>query len=286
MPVGPRQSANDGRPPPASAPAGIPDEGQSGAQPGSETVTNSAKGSPTLIKNLADKAAPATENRAVENSAGAKPAAAVSEPGKGHPAIVKHVADKKAPAAEMSLLEGPKDTKPLAAIARAQPQTLGIVRVQAGEILSWLMIKIYGEYRNLTRRALEAANPDLKDPNNIVKGQAIEFPALAYTGPPAPDYLHWIRVGSVETVSEALGIIRRNEIAAAPLRMMPYWHSEQGLRFDIIFKAYFSSSDEADRYLADLPEGLRQKSEIITGWEKGAVFYAVLRPRIKRKGKQ
>jgi len=162
----------------------------------------------------------------------------------------------------------------VAVAARTRPQTLGMIRLQDDEILSWVMIKVYGEYRNLMRGVIAAKNPGVKDLDNIFSGQAIWFPAQALEGLHVPDYLKWIRVGSVETVSEAIDIIRRHSTSAAPLRMIPYWHPAQGLRFDIIFRKYFSSKEEAARYLAKLPEDVRLKSDIIPGWDKDTVFYA------------
>ncbi len=192
----------------------------------------------------------------------------------GEPAVARDPVNKEVPAAELPPVDVVAAAEPVVMAVRTRPQTLGMIRMQADETLSWVMIKVYGEYTHRGRRAIVAGNPGLEDLNNIFKGQAIAFPAQAHAGLHVPDYLEWIRVGSVETVSEALDMIRRHSTRAAPLRMIPYWHPAQGLRFDIIFWTYFSSKDEAARYLAKLPEEVRLKSDIIPGWEKDAVFYA------------
>ncbi len=219
--------------------------------------------------------APATDSAPVEVPAVPLPPPSVkpaTKPAEDVTTVAKAQGNKDATAIEM---EPAKDVAVIEKAAdRTLPETLGMIRMQADEILSWVMVKVYGEYTNLKRRTIAAGNPGLKDLDNIFKGQAIGFPAQVLAGLRVPDTLKWIRVGSVETVSEALDIIRRYSTRTAPLRMIPYWHPDQGLRFDIIYWTYFPSEAEAADYLAKLPEEVRRKSEIIAGWEKGAVFYA------------
>lgn len=158
--------------------------------------------------------------------------------------------------------------------ARTRPQSLGMIRMRDNETLSWVMIKVYGEYNNGRRRRVAAGNPAVRDLDNILAGQAIGFPAMPAQGLYIPDYLKWIRVGRLETVSAALDVIRRHSTRAAPLRIIPYWHSDQGLQFDVIFWKYFSSQNEAARFLTTLPADLQTRSEILAGWPEGVVFYA------------
>jgi len=158
--------------------------------------------------------------------------------------------------------------------ARTRPQSLGMIRMRDNETLSWVMIKVYGEYNNTRRREMAADNPDVRDLDNILSGQAIGFPARPAEGLYIPDYLMWIRVGRLETVSAALDVIRQHSTRAAPLRIIPHWHRDQGLQFDVIFWKYFSSQNEAARYLTTLPPGLQTRSEILNGWPEGIVFYA------------
>jgi len=162
----------------------------------------------------------------------------------------------------------------MARAARTRPQSLGMIRMRDNETLSWVMIKVYGEYNNTRRREMAADNPDVRDLDNILSGQAIGFPARPAEGLYIPDYLMWIRVGRLETVSAALDVIRQHSTRAAPLRIIPHWHRDQGLQFDVIFWKYFSSPNEAARYLTTLPPGLQTRSEILNGWPEGIVFYA------------
>jgi len=177
--------------------------------------------------------------------------------------------EKKADAGDRS-----KPATAMATAARTRPQTLGMIRMRDNETLSWVIIKVYGEYNNTRRRKVAASNPDLHDLDNILAGQAIGFPATPAEGLYIPEYLKWIRVGRLETVSAALDVIRQHSTRAAPLRIIPHWHKEQGLQFDVIFWKYFSSHNEAARYLTTLPGDLQTRSEILTGWPEGIVFYA------------
>lgn len=156
----------------------------------------------------------------------------------------------------------------------ARPQTLGMIRMQDNEILSWMMIKVYGEYTNHRRQEMAAGNPGVKDLDNIFSGQAIGFPATVYEGISLPDFLNWIRVDRVGSVSAALEIVRRYSTKDAPLRIIPHWNRDQGLLFDIIFWKYFSSQARAEGFRTKLPAPVRLKSEIIPGWDKAEVFYA------------
>ncbi len=155
-----------------------------------------------------------------------------------------------------------------------RPQTLGMIRMKDNETLSWLMVKLYGEYTNIRRQEVAESNPGVKNLDNIFSGQAIGFPAKVYAGLSMPGFLKWIRVDSVETIAAALEIVRRHSTKDAPLRIIPYWSRDQGLLFDVIFWKYFSSQDGAERYRAKLPAPVRIKSEIIPGWDKAEVFYA------------
>lgn len=197
------------------------------------------------------------------------------------PEAAKPVMEEVATAPPAGLPEEKPDTGELAesadamaAVTRTRPQSLGMIRMQDNETLSWVMIKVYGEYTNSRRRKLAADNPDVRDMDNIYSGQAIGFPATPAKGLYIPDYLKWVRVGSLETVSAALDIIRRHSTRAAPLRIIPYWHEDRGLQFDVIFWKYFSTQDEAARYLTTLPAALQARGEILTGWPEGVVFYA------------
>lgn len=157
---------------------------------------------------------------------------------------------------------------------RPRPETLGMIRLEPGETLSWLMIKVYGEYTNQRRRTIAASNPGLRDLDNIYSGQAVGFPAMAYEKLDVPEFLHWVRVGRLATVSAALDLVRAYSTRAAPLRIVPTWQQDRDLQFDVIFWICFASQEEAARYLRTLPEKVQAKSEIMSGWERNAVFYA------------
>jgi len=216
---------------------------------GVEMAANKTANIPATAQNAREPAVPAT-------------AEAAEAPPTGTP-------EEKADAGDPSKAE-----TAMAAAARTRPQSLGMIRMRDNETLSWVIIKVYGEYNNTRRRKVAASNPDLLDLDNILAGQAIGFPATPAEGLSIPDYLKWIRVGRLETVSAALDVIRQHSTRAAPLRIIPHWHRDQGLQFDVIFWKYFSSHNEAARYLTTLPADLQTRSEILTGWPEGIVFYA------------
>jgi len=200
---------------------------------------------------------------------------AVNEPvAEKAPVPAARVPEAGAPAKEVQTAKKIRPEAHTDAVVRSRPETLGLIRLRDNETLSWAMIKVYGEYTNFRRRQIAASNPGLRDLDNIFSGQAIAFPAGVQAGLRLPGFLRWIRVDSVETVSAALDAVRRYSTKEAPLRIIARWHREQGLRFDIIFWKYFSSQDEAARYLADLPDGIRMKSTIFAGWKEDTVFYA------------
>ncbi len=153
-------------------------------------------------------------------------------------------------------------------------QTLGMVRMKDSETLSWVMVKVYGEYTNRRRREMAHSNPRISNLDNILSGQMIDFPAIVYEGKSLPGSIRWLRVDSVESISAALDLVRSHSTKAAPLRIIPHWGDDEGLLFDVIFWKYFSSIEGAERYRAGLPDAVRQKSAVFQGWGANEVFYA------------
>jgi len=243
---------------------------------GAEVAANKTNDIPDVTQNTTEPAAPANAEPAkapptVELAKAPPTAEAAKAPPTAEAAKAPPIGtpDEKADAGDL-----PKAAAALAAAARTRPQSLGMIRMRDNETLSWVIIKVYGKYNNTRRRKVVAGNPDLHDLDNILAGQAIGFPATPAEGLYIPDYLNWIRVGRLETVSAALDLIRQHSTRAAPLRIIPYWHKDQGLQFDVIFWKYFSSHNEAARYLTTLPADLLTRSEILTEWPEGIVFYA------------
>ena len=195
-------------------------------------------------------------------------------PAAPEPATLTASSDSQAAGVEKVASPEAALTKAMPAAAPIRPHSLGMIRLRAYETLSWVMIKVYGEYNNKRRQTVAAANPAVSSLDSILAGQAVDFPAVAQEGLYIPDHLKWIRIDSRETISAALAVVRRHSTKAAPLRIIPYWHGEQGLQFDVIFWKYFSSGDEAARFLKTLPEDLQAKSEIIAQWATGTVLYA------------
>ncbi len=160
------------------------------------------------------------------------------------------------------------------AVPASPPQSLGSIYMREYEILSWVMIKVYGEYNNQRRREMAVSNPDIRDLDNIFTGQQVNFPARAYKGLNMPDALSWVRVDRVQSIPAALEIVRRDSTQKAPLRIIPHWHRTRGLLFDVIFWKYYPLQSGAKDFQAQLPEQVRRKSEIVPGWAPDTVFYA------------
>ncbi|MEW6673272.1 MAG: AAA family ATPase [Thermodesulfobacteriota bacterium] len=154
------------------------------------------------------------------------------------------------------------------------PSLLGRVALKQNETLWRLIEKVYGEFSYPLQKLLLAANPQIRDPNQIEAGSLISVPAIAVSVKPLTQAVWWIKLEDRDRIDEAIQTLRSYPDTAPPIRMVPNWRPAGNIRFSILLREYFYNETAARGRLAGLPPVFSEKVEILTGWEEGTVFFA------------
>jgi type II secretory pathway predicted ATPase ExeA len=140
------------------------------------------------------KAADNVEPAARTAAAAPTPQPSVAAPNPTRPLDRPHVASKELNAAERLTSVEPPPAMPAGAVLpettsaapprvdvqreqRPEPASYKVVDVEPGNSLSDLMIAVYGQYTNNMVRRVQAMNPQITDPNMILAGDSLRFPA-------------------------------------------------------------------------------------------------------------
>jgi general secretion pathway protein A len=154
------------------------------------------------------------------------------------------------------------------------PRILGSVTVQRNEVLSWLITKVYGSFTSRRLRSVLQHNPQIKDPDNLVAGSVVYFPALPQKYRAAFEPAWWVVVAETRKLGDGLDYLRGYPRNKPPLRLIPYWNSEKGLLFRVLIREVFTDVNSARQQRAKLPEALSESSRVTDGWPAGWTLYA------------
>ena len=156
----------------------------------------------------------------------------------------------------------------------APPDLLGTARLKRKEMLSWLMIKVYGVYsKDLLNRILES-NPNIYNPDNIFVGARIVFPAFPVVSTSDFNGHWWASIGDTEHFDEALTMVRKHPMALRPVRIIPYWRADMGLRFRVVMWEHFVSEADAMAAVSILQQYGISTAAVVDGWPDNAILYA------------
>ena len=117
------------------------------------------------------------------------------------------------------------------------PSDLGKVALQRNQTLWHLIVKVYGVFGDDYLAQLKAANPDIKNPNQIQAGRLISIPAILLPVKPAAGYC-WVKFADKTNLADALQELRTYPRDAPPVRMIPFWDEKQ-VRFSIVMQEVF-----------------------------------------------
>jgi general secretion pathway protein A len=132
------------------------------------------------------------------------------------------------------------------AIATENEAILGTVTVAVGDTLGDLVQKVYGAYTYRFHEAILAANPRLKDPDSLVAGQPLNFPALSADTTNMPGTTWWISLSRKPDLKTAMATLRKKTMAGFPLRILALRTPDEGLCFRIVLKTCLESEREAE----------------------------------------
>jgi hypothetical protein len=163
---------------------------------------------------------------------------------------------------------------PPARAAYQPPEWLGTLNLKRYETISGLIHKVYGNYSSKNFRSIILANPHIDDPDRVEVGQRIHLPAIAVSVTSSDRNVWWVRVDEKTSLQSAFDLMRNYTESGPPVRLIPLWQPDTGMRFAVILKQVFSSPDAARLQLKLLPTTLAASSQVLDSWGDRTVYFA------------
>ena len=139
------------------------------------------------------------------------------------------------------------------------PPSLGSLRVQSDETL-WSMIRrIYGTCNSQLLARVVGHNPAIQNPDRILRGQRIDFPAIALR-PDAEKNRYWIEIDRFYRFGEAYAAVRAE--MDVPLRILALRTPENGFEYLVVVNASFGERQSAADCLATLPSEQAARAKV------------------------
>ena len=152
---------------------------------------------------------------------------------------------------------------------------LGQIALERNDSLWRLIEKVYGVFTYQHLNSLMKANPHIRHPDHTEMGQLIYIPAIPATVKPVPTEVWWIKISEEDHLDSAIDRLRSYPKDAPPIRLVPYWNRQIGLKFAVILKDYFFDEASARNQLSKLPPLVSTKGEILSSWiEEDTVFFS------------
>jgi len=169
---------------------------------------------------------------------------------------------------EKALQEG------VSVMSESPPLILGELVVENEWIVSRMVLSIRGACDPSYLRLVRKANPHIRNINHVEAGDIISFPAVRVRPAPLTSAV-FVQLGDDQgTLTEAHRLLHAYAELVPRVKMIPYWHSGDRLKFMIVMGNSFTSKAEARASIAALPDGISQNATIVTEWREGTVFYA------------
>ncbi len=218
--------------------------------------------------------APAEPAPALDAAKPAPPQAAPPLPAQAAPASAAPVPAAAEEAVQAPAPAGGETVAPWAAdLPPGCPPTLGRLRIERGEILSDVISKVYGVFRVVHLRRVEAANPRLRDSDLVPAGMAVALPSIPMPMPAAAREGHWLRLASFASLQPAWDYVADAPAGGPKLRLVPWWTPAGGLRFEVVARGPFQAAAAAEEVRQSLPGGLGEQAEVVRLDGEGAVFF-------------
>jgi len=164
-------------------------------------------------------------------------------------------------------------------VIESPPPVLGSVALRRKETL-WKLIKnVYGvvnPYIINTQyiKSVTKANSHIKDPDHIQVARLITMPAIPVKVKPLQLDVWWVKIAEEDSLEKALSLLRSYPDNALPIRLIPHWTSQSGLKFAVLLKGIFFDEASAHSMLANLPHSIALNGNILSEWGKDTVFFA------------
>jgi general secretion pathway protein A len=167
------------------------------------------------------------------------------------------------PVVEKPVMKGPK-----------LPESLGGVPIKRGETLSGMILRVYGVLGPEILGRVVNANPHLEDLNKIPIDRTIYFPAARQTVTATTEPRYWVQIAETETLAEAFAMLRSTAAEARKIRVVPYFHPQNGVTFAVVLWSYYPSREEAQNQLSGLPGSIGDQAKVVTLYDPDGIYYA------------
>jgi general secretion pathway protein A len=154
------------------------------------------------------------------------------------------------------------------------PKFLGQITVSSNEWLAEMIRKVYGVFNEEYLRIVLKENPEIADPDLLSPGQVIRFPAVPTKPTPFALRFSWVEVTTKETLQDAYRFLRRHSSHVFPLRVIPSWNRQQGLKFSIVYGRHFGDEESARKGLKKLPVPFTSGARILSHGDKDTIYFA------------
>ncbi len=128
----------------------------------------------------------------------------------------------------------------------APPDILGEVSVAAGNTLTKMIAYVYGAYRYRHYQAVLNENAHITNPDHLLVGERVRFPAIAEPPQRVPPATWWLVFAETSTLADGLTLLNHAKSEAPSLRLLPYWNRKEGLKFMIAHRTCFMDKTSAE----------------------------------------
>ncbi len=154
------------------------------------------------------------------------------------------------------------------------PEIIGSVEVKRGDSLLVMLESVYGHSRLKYKIPVVEANKHLLNIHSLEIGDKIHFPTIiAIPSKKGVDNV-WIKIKSTENLNEAVNFKRSWMYRDLRIKIIPYYFSGSGMKFDIVFKNFYSTKEDAEKFINNLPIEVKEEPEIIEFQLNKSVFFA------------
>ncbi len=159
---------------------------------------------------------------------------------------------------------------------KEMPESLGQLTIEKRSSFRQILQQLYGSSADVHIESLAKANLKIKDINKVKAGDVVRFPALPASSRPDQHAAYWVQLAEMETLEDAYEYIHHYTIHVAQTRILPFWSSQNGLRFSVLLKEGFNHEKSARKAVKGLPQKIATSAKIVSEWGEGTVFFADL----------
>lgn len=157
----------------------------------------------------------------------------------------------------------------------SMPDSLGSITIKKRMTVWRVLENIYGENGAEIQKLFIAANPQIRDINNIYEGEVIHLPAIPANARPLKRDMVVVVFENGRDITDLYDKLLNNSSQENlfPLLLLSYWNKRQGKKFAIALDKRFTSVQEAAEVVRRLPPAQAVSARILSQWDGDTVFF-------------